>query len=76
MELYQQSITDLVSDVGTSIDDAGPNAGAVGELPGLVIDLESIIKVRFGKRREHRTGFAPTMAANAYYALRITPHFK
>ena len=35
------NVIHLVTNVGTSVDDAGPDAGTVGELPGLVIDLEN-----------------------------------
>jgi hypothetical protein len=38
--------TDLISNVGSAIDDTGADTGAVGELPGFVINLKKWTKDR------------------------------
>jgi hypothetical protein len=42
---HRRGQTDLISNVGSAIDDTGADTGAVGELPGFVINLKKWTKI-------------------------------
>jgi hypothetical protein len=49
---HRRGETDLISNVGSAIDDTGADTGAVGELPGFVINLKNGQKMTVNQRRQ------------------------